>query len=55
MLAELPGLRKIIVRDSAACPPGDLYLSWADFVALGRERLAAAPELVAERVAGDAS
>jgi long-chain acyl-CoA synthetase len=51
VLAELPGLRKIIVRDTAACPAGDPYLSWADFTALGRDRLAAAPGAVAGRVA----
>jgi long-chain acyl-CoA synthetase len=51
VLAELPGLKKIIVRDNAACPAGDPYLSWADFTALGRERLAAAPAAVTERVA----
>jgi long-chain acyl-CoA synthetase len=51
VLASLPGLKKIIVRDAAACPPDDLYLSWADFAALGRERLAAAPDAVADRVA----
>jgi long-chain acyl-CoA synthetase len=47
----LPGLKKIIVRDAAACPAGDQYLTWADFAALGRERLAAAPDEVAGRVA----
>ena len=36
VLASLPGLQKVIVRDAAACPPGELYLSWADFAALGR-------------------
>ena len=51
VLAQLPGLEKIIVRDAAACPAGDQYLSWADFAALGRERLAAAPDAVAGRVA----
>jgi long-chain acyl-CoA synthetase len=51
VLAELPGLKKIIVRDTAACPVGDQYLSWADFTALGRERLAAAPGEVTGRVA----
>jgi long-chain acyl-CoA synthetase len=50
VLADLPGLKKIIVRDSAACPAGDQYLSWADFAALGAERLAAAPGAVADRV-----
>jgi long-chain acyl-CoA synthetase len=51
VLAELPGLKKIIVRDPAACPAGEQYLSWADFTALGRDLLAAAPEAVADRVA----
>ncbi len=51
VLARLPGLQKVIVRDAAACPPGELYLAWADFAALGRERLAAAGELVTRRVA----
>jgi long-chain acyl-CoA synthetase len=41
VLAGLPGLKKIIVRDPAACPAGDLYLSWPDFTALGAARLAA--------------
>jgi long-chain acyl-CoA synthetase len=51
VLTQLPGLKKIIVLDSAACPPGDLYLSWSDFVALGSERYAAGPEQVAARLA----
>ena len=51
VLASLPGLKKIIVRDPAACPAGDRYLSWPDFAALGAARLAAAPEEVAGRVA----
>ena len=41
VLAGLPGLKKIIVRDAAACPAGDQYLTWADFSTLGRQRLAA--------------
>jgi long-chain acyl-CoA synthetase len=51
VLAGLPSLTKIIVRDATACPSGDQYLTWADFAALGRERLAAAPDTVADRVA----
>ncbi len=51
VLDGLPGLRKVIVLDSAACPPGELYMTWDDFAALGRERLAAAAGLVTERVA----
>jgi long-chain acyl-CoA synthetase len=52
VLAELPRLTKIIVRDAAACPADDQYLSWADFATLGRERYAAAPGAVADRIAG---
>ena len=52
VLDALPELRKIIVLDSAACPPGEQYMTWDDFAVLGRDRLAAAPELVTARVAG---
>ena len=55
VLSKLPALRTIIVRDASACPAGEQYLTWDDFVALGRERLAADPELVAGRVAALAS
>ena len=51
VLARLPGLKKIIVRDAAVRPAGDQYLTWADFSALGRQRLAATPGAVASRVA----
>jgi long-chain acyl-CoA synthetase len=47
----LPGLKTIIVRDPAACPAGDQYMTWADFAALGRERSAAGPGEIAARVA----
>src|SRR5258708_28170523 len=46
-LPSLPGLKKIILRDAAACPAGDQDLTWADFATLGRERLPAAPRAVA--------
>jgi long-chain acyl-CoA synthetase len=52
VLATLPGLRKIIVRDAAACPAGEAYLSWPDFAALGAAELAARPDAVASRMAG---
>jgi long-chain acyl-CoA synthetase len=45
-LAGLPGLKKIIVRDPAACPPGDLFVSWHDFTELGRARYAASPAAI---------
>ena len=51
ILEQLPGIRKVIVRDPDACPVGDPYLTWADFVALGRERFAAEPGEIAGRVA----
>jgi len=51
ILDRLPGLEKIVVRDPAACPAGDKYLTWADFAALGRERFAADPGAVSARIA----
>ncbi len=51
VLEQLPGIKKIIVRDPAACPAGDRYMTWADLVALGRERFAAEPGQVIARVA----
>ena len=48
VLASLPST--IIVRDASACPAGEQYLTWDDFAALGRERLAADPGLVTQRV-----
>src|SRR4029077_3412452 len=51
ILEQLPGITKIIVRDPAACPAGDRYMTWADFAALGRERFAAGPGEIAARVA----
>jgi len=51
ILSRLPGLSRIIVRDAAVCPAGDQYLSWAQFAELGRQRHAADPGAVAERIA----
>jgi long-subunit acyl-CoA synthetase (AMP-forming) len=51
ILDQLPGVKKIIVRDPATCPAGDPYLTWADFVTLGRERFAAGPDEITARVA----
>jgi long-chain acyl-CoA synthetase len=45
VLDQLPGLRHVIVRDAAACPPGEPYLTWDDLLALGAERQ---PGLAAE-------
>jgi long-chain acyl-CoA synthetase len=51
VLDRLPGLAKIIVLDAAACPAGDQYLTWADFVALGRDQPASVAAEVTARVA----
>jgi long-subunit acyl-CoA synthetase (AMP-forming) len=51
VLDQLPGLKKIIVVDPAACPSGEPYLTWDAFAALGEERHAADPELIARRAA----
>jgi len=51
VLDRLPGLKKIVVRDPAACPAGDQYLTWADFTAMGQERFAADPGPVSARIA----
>jgi long-chain acyl-CoA synthetase len=51
VLPQLPSLRKVIVRDAAVCPTEAPYLSWQEFAALGKQRLAAEPGLVASRVA----
>ena len=52
VLASLPSLARVIVRDPDACPAGDQFMTWADFAALGRQQLAATPDLVTERLAG---
>ncbi len=49
--SRLPSLRTVVVRDAAACPAGQPYLSWDALTALGAARQAASPELVADRVA----
>ena len=51
ILDRLPGVKKIIVMDPAACPAGDPYLTWDAFAALGRERFAADPGAVTARIA----
>jgi len=51
VLAQLPGLRTIIVRDAAACPAGEPYLTWDEFAALGARRYAEDADVVTGRVA----
>lgn len=43
VLAQLPGLKKIIVRDAGGCPEGERFLSFDTLAEQGRERLAASP------------
>jgi long-chain acyl-CoA synthetase len=42
VLDRLPELRSIVVVDKDACPAGDRFLTWDDFIAGGREHLAEA-------------
>jgi len=51
VLERLPRLHKIIVLDETVCPPGEPYMTWAEFERLGAERYAADPAAVAARVA----
>ncbi len=51
ILDRLPEVKRIVVRDATACPSGDRFLTWDAFVSLGRERYAAEPGKVAERIA----
>src|SRR5690349_22368074 len=51
VLDQLPGLTTVIVRDPAACPADDWYMTWDGLMALGRERLAADPDEITARVA----
>lgn len=51
VLAQLPALRRVIVRDSAACPAQPPYISWQDFAIQGARRLAEDPAAVTATVA----
>ena len=42
-------LLKVVLIDASAVPEGDLYVSWADFVAAGAARRASHPDEVAAR------
>jgi len=52
VLEQIPSLRSIVVRDAAACPAGEPYLTWAGLLELGAARQAEHPAEVAERIAG---
>ena len=49
VLDKLPALRKVIVLDASVCPSGDRFMTWDDFLKLGRERLASDPAEVERR------
>jgi long-chain acyl-CoA synthetase len=51
VLAQLPGLRHVIVRDAAACPAGPPFRTWAGFVALGAREQVGRAEQVEARIA----
>ncbi len=51
VLARLPSLRTIIVRDAAACPAEPPFLSWDALTELGATRHAASPDAVSARIA----
>src|SRR5580704_9526105 len=51
ILDQLPSLRRVIVRDAAACPADSLFLSWRDFAALGAEVQANDPVPIQSRIA----
>ncbi|HUD80739.1 MAG TPA: AMP-dependent synthetase/ligase [Streptosporangiaceae bacterium] len=51
VLSQLPSLRRVIVRDAAACPAEAAYLSWQALVTLGAQRLAKDRGPVQRRVA----
>ncbi len=51
VLDQLPTLRAIVVRDTAACPAGEMYLTWARLLEIGAARQAQQPAEVAERIA----
>jgi long-chain acyl-CoA synthetase len=51
VLAELPALRTVVVRDAAACPDQPPFLSWAGLLALGAAAQASDPALGPDRIA----
>ncbi len=50
LLAELPNLTTVIVRDAAACPSDERHLSWEAFAALGEEASGSEAAEVGRRV-----
>jgi long-chain acyl-CoA synthetase len=51
VLSQLPSLRTVIVRDAAACPAEEPFMSWDDFATLGAQRMMDDPVPVHRRIA----
>ncbi len=51
VLSQLPSLRRVIVRDAAACPAEAPFMSWDDFAAVGAGRMTKDPVPVRQRIA----
>ena len=51
VLSELPSLRRVIVRDAAACPADGPFMSWHDFATLGAGVQASDPVPILDRIA----
>ncbi|HEY6499396.1 MAG TPA: AMP-dependent synthetase/ligase, partial [Streptosporangiaceae bacterium] len=52
VLAQLPALRHVIVRDAAVCPPEKQFRTWAAFAALGAGKWPDHKSDIERRVAG---
>jgi long-chain acyl-CoA synthetase len=51
VLSQVPSLRRVIVRDPAACPADGPFMSWPDLAALGTELISKDPGPVDNRIA----
>ncbi len=51
VLSQLPSLRRVIVRDAAACPADGPFMSWHDFATLGAQVQAKDPVPGQRRIA----
>jgi long-chain acyl-CoA synthetase len=51
VLSQLPSLRRVIVRDPAACPADGPYMSWPNLAALGTQLISNDPGPVDNRIA----
>jgi long-chain acyl-CoA synthetase len=49
VLDQLPDLRTVVVLDAAACPAGERFITWDDFLAAGQQRLATDQDAIRDR------